>query len=1153
MLRLIIVGGLCIFSNPTLSAKTELTDSQEAEKSVIADGFGEVVSNKKYSGGKAVSLHKGRKLSKEQLRKPQKPALILKFNLPKGGDYTWTLKGFAPNESSNSFYHSLNGGKLYIKGVKSNENFDISQKIRLSYGAHTFEIYTRENNLVIDKLEIFPYIAKHRRRKLTMPNWPAPPIYPPKTRPRVLLNSEYVKKLKKHIVQLELYKTALKRIQYYAHLKNAGVLAQNNIYNTSQAKAIRCQAFLYTLTGSKVDGEQAIKNLLVLLKRARFIKRQDISRKYGELVYTAGIVYDWCYPLLTSADKKAIVAGIMKKAACMEIGWPPVRQSSITSHAGEAQLLRDFLAAGIAVYDTNPQIYDYCARRFFAEMVPAREFFFKSHRHHQGDSYGTYRFSWAVWAGMLFKRMSGKMVFSENMGKVPYSWIYARLPNGQLLRDGDTYQKGNFWIAPMRHMGIAGLYHDPYVKYESLSQDVNSFATRAPLKFMLFNAPDIEPKPHNELPWTKYFPAPLGSMIVRTGWQMGPDSPVAVVEMKGAGYQFNNHQHLDAGTFQIYYKGFLATDGGAYSGLKYGTPFDWSYNKRTIAHNGMLAYDPDEQFAKGDNDGGQRQVNNANEPKNLKVLLEKGYHNGHILSQDFGPNKIRPYYNYLKVDLTKAYNAKKISDYKRTFCFLNFADNKRPGVLIVLDRMTCVKPETRKFWLLQSLFKPQIKGNTITIVRTDGENSGKLVDTVLLPQTDNIKFEAIGGPGKENWVFGHNYPIPHHSDLSNGWRTQLSPKKAARTDVFLNVLEIMDAKLSNHPVAQIQTKALLGVKINSRIVTFPLNGQVIDKAFSLPMAESGKERQVLLTGLKPGNWSIGGKFRVQVKSDSGTAFFVLKAEGAIQIIPGEAASLPEQKISIAPPVEIIPGPRLLISGKTVPLNSMFKKARTTWIPALTVLKAAGAQAKIDNGVLTAEYKKRKLKAKPGTRRLFINGRKLYMRMNAPVVDGQLYLPVESIASFLQMRSNLNMASHCLMLGSYPKARFNYPWYEQVRSNRNDAVFPAINACDGDLNTYWAGKGSNSYINFDLGKILTLNGIRIAWYKGTDRKAIFAVKISENNKKWQTVFDGKASGKTDKFEIYRFAPCKARYVKIIGQGNSSNNYNSILEAEAIPAK
>ena len=85
-------------------------------------------------------------------------------------------------------------------------------------------------------------------------------------------------------------------------------------------------------------------------------------------------------------------------------------------------------------------------------------------------------------------------------------------------------------------------------------------------------------------------------MVARTGW----DQDAVIAEMKVNEYNFANHQHLDAGAFQIYYQGALAIDSGLYSGSsgQYGSPHCQNYYWRTIAHNSLLVYDPQEDFGK---------------------------------------------------------------------------------------------------------------------------------------------------------------------------------------------------------------------------------------------------------------------------------------------------------------------------------------------------------------------------------------------------------------------------------------------------------------------------------------------------------------------------------------------------------------------------
>ena len=93
-------------------------------------------------------------------------------------------------------------------------------------------------------------------------------------------------------------------------------------------------------------------------------------------------------------------------------------------------------------------------------------------------------------------------------------------------------------------------------------------------------------------------------MVARTGWEMGMDSPVAMAYMR-IGERWANHHHLDAGTFQLYYKGILAFNPGRYDA--YGTEHDYNFNKETISHNGLLIYDPNETMPNNVvNSGGQK-------------------------------------------------------------------------------------------------------------------------------------------------------------------------------------------------------------------------------------------------------------------------------------------------------------------------------------------------------------------------------------------------------------------------------------------------------------------------------------------------------------------------------------------------------------------
>ncbi|MBQ4821004.1 polysaccharide lyase family 7 protein [Aquimarina sp. MMG016] len=121
----------------------------------------------------------------------------------------------------------------------------------------------------------------------------------------------------------------------------------------------------------------------------------------------------------------------------------------------------------------------------------------------------------------------------------------------------------------------------------------------------------------------------------------------------------------------------------------------------------------------------------------------------------------------------------------------------------------------------------------------------------------------------------------------------------------------------------------------------------------------------------------------------------------------------------------------------------------------------------------------------------------------------------------------------------------------VSANGDDGNVPA-NTLDGNLNTRWSSKGySGKYITYDLGSPKTISSLKIAWYKGNQRKAYFKIRVGNSTSSLSTVFDAKrtgSSGNTTNLETYSFNEISARYVRISCFGNSSGAWNSITETQ-----
>ncbi|MGK5741414.1 polysaccharide lyase family 7 protein [Micromonospora sp. URMC 103] len=117
----------------------------------------------------------------------------------------------------------------------------------------------------------------------------------------------------------------------------------------------------------------------------------------------------------------------------------------------------------------------------------------------------------------------------------------------------------------------------------------------------------------------------------------------------------------------------------------------------------------------------------------------------------------------------------------------------------------------------------------------------------------------------------------------------------------------------------------------------------------------------------------------------------------------------------------------------------------------------------------------------------------------------------------------------------------------VTASSDDGNVPA-NTLDGDLSTRWSAEGDGSWIRFDLGSSVQVGSVAIAWHQGNTRTSSFAVQTSTDASSWTTVVSQRqSSGSTLQLETYDFTDRAARYVRVVGYGNTVNDWNSITEA------
>jgi hypothetical protein len=552
------------------------------------------------------------------------------------------------------------------------------------------------------------------------------------------------------------------------------------------------------------------------------------SRNYeiGPVLVNTAAVYDWCYDLLTDADKAVFLDRYRYLANYFEengadqgvrtVGssvrsFPNsgiIDASMVNGHNVEEQFPALF-AMALAVADEEPFFWDVMSNVVFNFYLPTQNALLQQSAHWQGNSYGPARYNHPArinyWATMMQDPGSRKSILNETatLGVV-YSFLYNRRADGKLFQEGDMFVTSDMRGGLQSHgeqqslMYVNALYGDPYIQTElnRLWQYKSQRILEVVEGFLLWS--DVEPKPYaGNLPQWFYMPSPRGQMIAMTNWYdvnapgvvsgargVDLDSDAMMVSMKVGERFFSNHYHADSGSFQVYYKGTLATEAGVYESASsmgpYGSAGDHGWTKTTVSKNAMLIYDKDlyqkfdpidggpgfyfdryynQAWRNPGNHGGQRMPDGGNVAQNMildevgNVIpqykfndgtdpgypSEQGWYSGKVISHGVQGNGavLDPDYTYLKGDLAPLYTYR-TEEYNRSFMFLNFKDETYPGALIVFDRVTTTDPDYEKIYLLHSVEKP------IADYITDPVDIYRFNDTFKTPTAQNPNGQKTG-------------------------------------------------------------------------------------------------------------------------------------------------------------------------------------------------------------------------------------------------------------------------------------------------------------------------------------------------------------------------------------------------------------------------
>ena len=420
------------------------------------------------------------------------------------------------------------------------------------------------------------------------------------------------------------------------------------------------------------------------------------------------------------------------------------------------------------------------------------------------------------------------------------TYLYKLLPDGTPSREGDN----EYPILDGRDTALLGYavnrFKDPYAAWLLRKSGFFSKQWVIPVLEFLWDDPEVIPRDpalasELELPRQRYFSG-VGHLVIRDGWKR--DSTWIEFD---CGPYFSKHQHLDQNQLVLYHGGYLAIDSGAdYTDTE--SPHYLNYYRRTVAHNSVLVYDPEEKFfwssnlLPAANDGGQRM--DSSRYWNT-VRTREDFRNTHDLWNlgsmrvvDFVPGQ----YHYALGDASDAYSREKLKTFTREIVYVS-----THNLLFVFDRVVSTHPSFKKAWLIHGVNPPVVDQDTGQEKAKDfqqastfrfREGSGEVLVHSLLPRERVVT--RRGGPAAEfcapgddhggPWGSGDNWPLepPEGAPLpedpkarhmwktfwgedfdrilsSNrknvvpgGWRIEVSPSIPAEEDLFLHVFEIGD-------------------------------------------------------------------------------------------------------------------------------------------------------------------------------------------------------------------------------------------------------------------------------------------------------------------------------------------------------------------------
>jgi len=415
-------------------------------------------------------------------------------------------------------------------------------------------------------------------------------------------------------------------------------------------------------TGSRNHILEAAKTLGLAYKLSGDPKYLEAARKYVNVIFgitdhlvggewsmnprvaALGVIYDWFFTELddkTRADIRSYILATIRadnqskdasnddliamicgstvklntSATTLDCASEPdISRFYIMGHHASAMtgavlgllaIVDESTSDGVDVRPMIDRIYTHLEKG----LIPARDYISVDGGHQTMSSYnstvGEMIERLIMWRRVLTPPAGVKIAETKFEPKVIQPFIYAYRGDRSFTAGSDNFE----------------LTLDmPYVGYMSLAAAVNGEGTGASFyqyvksarrwgggqrvwDTLYFPGAGAKAVELSTLPLSRYFRV-AGNVFMRDSWDYANST---LLDFKSTSFISENHQHLDQNSFSLFRHAPLLVDSGIYDA--YGSAHWNNYYYRTIAHNSLIVFDPNEVFSDGtttfSNDGGQ--------------------------------------------------------------------------------------------------------------------------------------------------------------------------------------------------------------------------------------------------------------------------------------------------------------------------------------------------------------------------------------------------------------------------------------------------------------------------------------------------------------------------------------------------------------------